>query len=195
MNSKLTIYSSLAFIIVIVLAFTIKRENKFPVSVEAIHEQVISEQHIANEALLNQLIERNEEFLIIDLRTPDDYNLGHITNAKNFPLKNLLNKEFLSEIESSSKPVVLYGTYSCDAQRAFMMLSQLGFEKISIIAGGYQYYKEFPDYKFPVESAKYDFKKVMEEKTGGEFIAPNPEATMNIVIPTRTKQKRAEGGC
>lgn len=41
-----------------------------------------------------KLIEENNELKIIDVRTPHEYNEGHIQNAINIPLNEIQNKEF-----------------------------------------------------------------------------------------------------
>mgnify|MGYP001442610485 CR=1 FL=1 len=58
---------------------------------------------------------------IIDVRTPAEYNAGHVENAINVPVKSISSR--LGEIGSPSQPVVLYcrsGARSAMAKRTLV---------------------------------------------------------------------------
>ena len=46
----------------------------------------------------------NEGAIIVDVRTPQEYNAGHIKGSKNIPLDSLKNR--WSEVEKMKKPVI-----------------------------------------------------------------------------------------
>ena len=46
----------------------------------------------------------NEGAVIVDVRTPQEYNAGHIKGSKNIPLDSLKNR--WSEVEKMKKPVI-----------------------------------------------------------------------------------------
>lgn len=195
MKYKLARYSSILFVIVLILAFTLKREEVFVVDTEVVFNEVLSGSNIANEEILGQVVDNNNSsLLIIDVRTPGEYIKGHIENAINIPVKNMLDPDYVKIYKHWAKPIIVYGVYTCDAQRAYMMIRQLGVDSISVIAGGYKYFTEFGDWVFPVESAKYEFAEIMKEKSGGKLV--QPKAPVRRVIKKAVKQKeRAEGGC
>lgn len=195
MKYKLARYSSVFFLIVVIIAFTINRDEKFTVSQEIVFNEIISGASIANEeTLLKVSGDENSEYLIIDVRTPGKFIKGHVTNSINVPVKDMLDPIYTSIYKNTNKPIIIYGDYTCDAHRAYNMFRQMGVENINVIAGGYEYFIEFGDWVFPVESAKYDFAEIMKEKNGGTAVELVEPVKAVKKLPVK-KKERAEGGC
>ena len=76
-----------------------------------------------------------EKAVIVDVREPEEYVTGHITNAKNIPLAQL--DERLPQVaKNKSVPVVLVCEKGARAVRAEAMAKKLGYEKAQALAGG-----------------------------------------------------------
>lgn len=76
-----------------------------------------------------------EKAVIVDVREPEEYVKGHITNAKNIPLAQL--EERLPQVaKNKSVPVVLVCETGPRAVRAEIAAKKLGFEKAQALAGG-----------------------------------------------------------
>ena len=73
---------------------------------------------------------------IIDVRTPEEFESGHIDNAKNI---NWFDKNFENEVASldKTKPVFVYCKVGGRSAKAADKLSQLGFTEIYDLDGGY----------------------------------------------------------
>jgi rhodanese-related sulfurtransferase len=96
---------------------------------EYIHKQISKE-----EARI--LIEEKEELVIIDVRTLEEYNEGHISGALLFPDKRLvLDKEVLEQYKE--KPVLVYCRTKNRAIPAAQQLKQWGFIEVYTMVDGY----------------------------------------------------------
>lgn len=77
--------------------------------------------------------------ILIDVRTPEEYNAGHIDNAKNV---NWYDKNFGEQFNSISKDETIYvyckkGGRSAKARQA---LDSLGYKNVVNLEGGYDAY-------------------------------------------------------
>lgn len=80
---------------------------------------------------------------LIDVRTPEEFEAGHIPKAINI---NVLNPEdFQSQVEclDPEKPVYLYCKLGGRSKRAAKELEQIGFTQLYDLRGGYLLWKSF----------------------------------------------------
>ena len=96
---------------------------------------------------------------IIDVREPDEFDLGHIKGAVNLPLSQL--RERMDEVPKD-QPVYLHCRSSQRSYNALLALQQSGWDNIYNIAGsmlGLSYYEYFKDQTTDRESilTEYNF--------------------------------------
>lgn len=98
---------------------------------------------------LNALMEEGAPgYQIIDVRSSEDYDAGHIHGALNIPLVDL--PKMLSEIPKDKTVVTYCGSITCQlAPKAALELAQKGF-KVMELHGGF---KEWQSYGYPVEKS------------------------------------------
>lgn len=77
-----------------------------------------------NKVDLLHLIENGA--VIIDVRTPGEYKIGHIKDSYNFPLNTLVENS--KTLESFQKPLVLVCKSGKRSQQAQIILSEKGIE-------------------------------------------------------------------
>jgi len=79
----------------------------------------------------------NDEFYIVDVRTPEEYALGTIEGAVNIPLDEVRTrlKEFPRE-----RKILMFCSMGLRAYLAIRILSQNGFEEVYNLSGGYKTY-------------------------------------------------------
>jgi rhodanese-related sulfurtransferase len=78
--------------------------------------------------------------VIVDLRTPLEYEQGHLPGAVNVPVDNLrVNRSLLHPYKD--KPVLLYCRTVNKTGRALWMLEGQGFNAIYALRGGYEAYR------------------------------------------------------
>ena len=81
-----------------------------------------------------QLMNRKDA-LVVDVREQGEFSNGHISGAKHFPLASLEKRS--SELKKyTKKPIVVVCASGARSRSACTTLKKLGFEDVSLLAGG-----------------------------------------------------------
>jgi len=82
----------------------------------------------------------NEHFVILDIRSPSEYNAGHIDGATNI---NYYDSDFKDKLNKLDKTDIylLYCASGGRSSRAFNIMKELGFTKIYHLKKGYNGWK------------------------------------------------------
>jgi len=83
---------------------------------------------------LRQRIDQKDALLLLDVRTPEEYNGGHIPGAWNIPLDKI--RERVSEIKGTTSPIVVYCGQSLRSYNASRVLQEFGFGEVTNLEGG-----------------------------------------------------------
>jgi rhodanese-related sulfurtransferase len=107
------------------------------------------------------LSEKNAQ--LIDVRSPEEYNVEHIQNAKNI---NWNSEDFVSNVEKldKSKPVLVYCKVGGRSSQAATKLSELGFKEVYNLDGGIMKWKgkkTFPSDSKPTGMNSLEFDKLI----------------------------------
>jgi len=96
---------------------------------------------------LNALMEEGASgYLVIDVRSSEEYDAGHIHGALNIPLVDL--PKMLSEIPKDKTVVTYCGSITCQlAPKAALELAQKGYTVMELHGG----FREWQSYGYPVE--------------------------------------------
>jgi len=78
---------------------------------------------------------------LIDVRTKDEYNAGHIGNAKNIDFYGSDFKSNMAKLDKS-KPVIVYCAKGGRSGEAASMLKEMGFKEVYDLSGGYGSWKK-----------------------------------------------------
>ncbi len=90
----------------------------------------------ANQA--EELIEKNEnnpEFIILDVRTSEEFHSGHISNALNIDYKSANFKDELGKLDRD-KTYITYCRSGRRSTAASEIMGEMGFDNIYMIDGG-----------------------------------------------------------
>ena len=81
-----------------------------------------------------------EEIQLVDVRTPSEYNEGHVPDAQNI---NFYDENFDQQIETldKSKPIIVYCKSGGRSAKCASKLVEKGFEKIYDLEGGFSQWK------------------------------------------------------
>ena len=137
----------------------------------------------------------------IDLRTPLEFDAGHLPGAINIPLKSLVNRDNCSVMLNADKVNVLYGTYGDQAIEAGLLLKQVGINNFKICPADYSFIKNDLLNNYSVytgvynnEKPRYDYAKVVAETAGAAVGAGNTSAPAPAKPIIKRKKKEAGGG-
>jgi rhodanese-related sulfurtransferase len=83
----------------------------------------------------------NTEFIILDVRTPDEYSEAHIDNAENIDYSSSTFKEELEKREKNYKYLV-YCRSGHRSSNAVKLMIKLGFTDIHNLSGGIREWKK-----------------------------------------------------
>ncbi len=75
----------------------------------------------------------DEGALLLDVRTVDEFNQGHIEGAMNVPVQELEKR--LAEVGDKKRPVVVYCRSGKRSEQAKGILSAAGWEKVENLGG------------------------------------------------------------
>jgi rhodanese-related sulfurtransferase len=101
------------------------------------NEKSVLETVTPEEAL--SLIEQNGDgsgFAILDVRTPDEFNEGHIANAVNIDYYSDGFRENLDRLDKG-KTYLLYCRSGSRSGKALPLMGELGFERVYNMGGGF----------------------------------------------------------
>ena len=113
------------------------------VSMQTENVKFISKEH------LKRMMDTSERFILLDVRSAEDYGKGHIRGAKSLPLDEIEAKA--AQILKPSDSIVVYcGSYVCMAStNAYKALNKMGYTNVHDYKGGIE---EWSAAGFPVES-------------------------------------------
>jgi rhodanese-related sulfurtransferase len=178
----------------------------YKLTAEQMLEQANSRVHTYSpEEVAEIIIQKDPEFQLIDIRPQDEYEKFSLPGAINIPLTDILNEEYRDILNQDVKRNILFSNGTVDATKAWMIMSQLGWENNYIMEGGLNYWAEVIMNPLPPASvqaneeiARYQFRKAagnalqggtIEETSPSDIQAPKPP------IKRRPARKRVEGGC
>jgi len=162
-------------------------------------------QIITTDEVAEMIIAKDPSLLLIDIRSPEEFEKFNLPGALNIPIDNILSDEWIDIFDQNIKMNVLYGNGTTKSNEAWMILRQLGFENNYVLQGGLNYWAEtIMNPKPPSninpddEIAKYDFRKGAGQALGGASISVNQgneSTTKKAVVKRKKKKKRVAGGC
>ncbi len=93
------------------------------------------EDRVSPKELAEWLIEERQDFVLVDVRSSDDFARGAIADATNTPLARLVTAEAMAGLPTDRK-VIVYSNGSENAAKAAVMLRLAGYDA-RLLAGGY----------------------------------------------------------
>jgi len=154
------------------------------------------EDRVSVEELAEWLIEERKDFVLVDVRSQDDYMKAKIHEARNIPLAELVSSESIAALPTDRK-VVVYSNGSENAAKAATMLRLAGLDA-HLVTGGYNAWHERilnPD--IPAEELDGESLQVSAQRAyacyfvgdRGEGGAERGEETKPFVPPVFTEEE------
>jgi sulfur-carrier protein adenylyltransferase/sulfurtransferase len=174
---------------------------------ELLIEVMENRQFMSPDEIAQMLIDKDPSLQLIDVRSKNQFEKFSLPNAINIPLESLLSSEFDDVLNQDVKLNVFYSNSSNDANQAWMITRQLGYNNNYVLQGGLNYWAEtILNPEKPAESspneeiAKYNFRMGANQALGGGLDAAAASPATNSgapkpVIQKTKKKKGAAGGC
>jgi len=97
---------------------------------------------------VNRMINDGKDFVLLDVREQDEYNLAHIPQAKLAPLSTFAT-QLPHLMELADDCVVVHCHHGQRSLNATAFLRQQGFENVKSMAGGIDYWSQTIDPSVP----------------------------------------------
>lgn len=163
-------------------------------------------QYFSPDEIADMIISKDPSLLLIDVRGEDEYEKFHLPGAINIPLSSLLEDQWKEYLHQDIRLNVYYSNSTVNANQAWMLTRQLGYENNYVLQGGLNYWVESiinptpPEATSPNEEiAKYNFRKGAGMALGGgaavDMSASSQSAPALPRITPRPQKKRVQGGC
>jgi rhodanese-related sulfurtransferase len=93
------------------------------------------------EITISEFKKDEDKFFVIDVRTEDNWKVGHITGAINIPLKEL-KQEMEKVVKNKNEKIVVYCNRGISSLIGLKELNNLGYQNVFSLKGGYNEYKK-----------------------------------------------------
>ena len=208
MNARLILATAVIPLGLIIAAVPENTTKPYKLTAEQLLEEVKSgTQYLQPEEVADLVISKDPTLQLIDIRPVDEFEKFSLPGAINIPFVDILSAEWEETINQDVKMNVFYSNGTNDANQAWMITRQLGYQNNYVLQGGVNYWAEtimnpdVPPTSSPNEEfAKYDLRKGAGMAVGGVGETTPPSATAatgGVKPPIQKKQtkKKVAGGC
>lgn len=203
-------YLSLVLLILALIIALVPQNTTRPYKLTA--EQLLTEirtgtQFISPDEVVDKIIQKDPSIQLIDVRNPREFDMFNLPGAINIPLQDILSEKNFDLLNQGTKMNIFYSNGSTEANEAWLLTRQLGYQNNYVLQGGLNYWTETilnPDRPGTVfsndEIAKYNFRKAASMAMGAgdaAAVVPNSSGTITPkpgLVPVK-KKKKASGGC
>jgi rhodanese-related sulfurtransferase len=198
-TKRISIAATLFILAVIIGLLTYKRpKNVYAINTKDTLEKITSTSYFTT---LEEL--KNPEYVLIDIRNQYEFEKGHLENAINIYAAEILSEDNIKvfeELKESNKTAILYGNNPQEVNAPFLILYQLGFDNIKLLAIENSYLQnKLISKNTVVEKSTADITAFINEsvkksntvETVKTVVAPPKK----VITVEKKKKAAAEGGC
>lgn len=132
-------------VVAVIFVLIFIRDNNPKQSQVAQHEDGPVENYEIYPADVVKKIENEEDFILLDVRTPEEYEEIHLENALLLPVGQM-SQATLADVglgeHAKDKEIIIYCRSGARSQQAYELMSSLGYTNIKSIAGGMVHWQE-----------------------------------------------------
>jgi rhodanese-related sulfurtransferase len=198
---RISIVSTLFILVILVGVLTFERpKNTYEVDTVTTLEKLVDNDNFVS---IEEIDDSN--MVLIDVRSPFEYNKGYLANAINMHGVEILNDDnqtILNDIKDSNKVALLYGQNPEEANIPFTILYQLGFDNLKLLAANINYAQnKILTTPSIIEKPEGDIKAYIDEsvkkaQAASTKVVKQVKPAPKKVITVKKKKKRpVEGGC
>ncbi len=174
---------------------------------QLLEEAVGRQQFFSPDELADRLVNKDPSIQLIDVRDPDEFEQYSLPGAINIPLNDLLNDQWNAYLNQDLKMNIFYSNGTVEANEAWLITRQLGYENNYILEGGLNHWVETilnplkPASSDPNEElARYDYRQAAGAALGGGGAVVLSSSTdkgsaSRPALVKKPAKKKASGGC
>jgi len=197
-TKRISIAAVLFILVVLIGLLTYERpKHLYVINTKSTLEKLTGDNYLIT---LNDL--NNPDYVLIDVRNQFEFEKGHLKNAINIYTPDILsdeNSDFFDELKETNKTAVLYGKNPEEVNPPFLILYQLGFDNIKMLAVENSYLQnKLITKNSDIEKSEADIAAFINESRENASIEPIDEDIIKApkkIITIKKKKKVAEGGC
>lgn len=197
-TKRISIAATLFILAVIIGLLTYKRpKNIYAINTKDTLEKITSENYYIT---LEEL--KNPDYVLIDIRNQYEYEKGHLENAINIYAAEILsddNSKVFNELKESKKTAVLYGNNPQEVNAPFLILYQLGYDNIKLLAIENSYLQnKLISKNTVIEKSEADITAFINESVKKATTVETVKAVeppKKVITVQKKKKAEAEGGC
>ena len=197
-TKRISIAAVLFILVVLIGLLTYERpKHLYVINTKSTLEKLTGDNYLIT---LNDL--NNPDYVLIDVRNQFEFEKGHLKNAINIYTPDILsdeNSDFFDELKETNKTAVLYGKNPEEVNPPFLILYQLGFDNIKMLAVENSYLQnKLITKNSDIEKSEADIAAFINESRENASIEPIDEDIIKApkkIITIKRKKKVAEGGC
>jgi rhodanese-related sulfurtransferase len=195
---RISIASTLFILLVIIGLLTYKRPKfLYDTNTKTALEKITNDDYLVT---INEVY--NPDYVLIDVRNQFEFEKGHLENAINIYTPEILNDKnsaLLNELKERNKTAILYGNNPDEVNAPFLLLYQLGYENIKLLAIENSYLQnKLITKNSEIEKSEADIRAFIidsHENSDDTFIEEEAIIPPKKIIVRAKKKKVAEGGC
>lgn len=200
---RISIASILFILVILIGLLTYKRpKNTYTYNTKNTLEKLSDKNYFVN---INDI--NNQNYVLVDIRSGYEFDKDHLKNAINIHTPDLLNEDNLNvfkKLKTTNKTAILYGNDPHDVNMPFILLYQLGYDNIKILAAKNNYLQnKLISKNCEIEKTENDIKFFIDESVKKSEIkvkakvqtAKRVPAPKKVITVQKKKKKMPEGGC
>ena len=208
MKARIILATAIVPLGLIIAAVPENTTKPYKLTAEQLLEEVKSgTQFLQPDEVADMVVSKDPTLQLIDVRAADEFDKFSQPGAINIPLVDILNPEWEETLNQDVKMNVFYSNGTNDANEAWMITRQLGYQNNYVLQGGVNYWAETimnpqvpPSTSPNEEMAKYDLRKGAGMALGGAAETTQPAAAAagggaKPPIQKKEKKKKVQGGC
>ena len=200
-TKRISIASTLFILAVLIGLLTYKRpKNTYALNTKQALEKITNDDFFVTLESIN-----NPDYVLIDIRSQNEFDKGHLENAINIYTPDILNEAnsaLFKELKASNKVGILYGNTPQEANVPFIFLYQLGYDNLKLLT----IKNSFSQNKLitktcDIEKLEADIPAFINESVKNSKVKANTKKTIpprpakKIISVLKKKKKVPEGGC
>ncbi len=167
------------------------------------------ERYISTDELAQVLMEGDQSYMLIDIRSSKEFEKYSIETAFNVPFDSIMNKNnlLLFDQNENTRTVVIYSTGTSKADRTWLKLLSFNYKNVKVLKGGLnRWYQTILNPQKPTNkllTGKLEDQYLFRKGAQVYFTGANPIGNTGATKPKKSnnkpvmkpKKKEDQGGC